>query len=179
MCPGFRKQNSKLNPPSSFKFKASFQDSTFRFRLHSDVSFGHITFPPKPSRFHASEAANFNFRSEVIMSAPCPGCRWALRMPSTPGNALAYGGRRESIAGRPGRWHNLLVQCEEGRGAENSIRFLRATDLQGCEAGEPLRVGEARPLFFLISRAHMLIRARGSRLLHMDCSITSRCIKSK
>ena len=97
----------------------------------------------------------------VDPAPPPPTCRWALRMASTPRNALALGGRRESIAGRPDSWQSLLVQGEEGRGAEKPVRFLRATDLQGCEAGEPLRVGEARPLFFLISRAHMLIRARG------------------
>ena len=97
----------------------------------------------------------------VAPAPPPPTCRWALRMASTPGNALALGGRRESIAGRPDRWQSLLVQGEEGRGAEKSVRFLRAKDLQGCEAGEPHGVGEARPLFFLSSRAHMLIRARG------------------
>lgn len=83
-------------------------------------------------------------------AAPPPTCRWALRMASTPGNALALGGRRASIAGRPDRWQSLLVQDEEGCGAEKTVRYLRAKDLQGCEAGEPLRVGEARPLFFLI-----------------------------
>ena len=68
---------------------------------------------------------------------PARPCCWALRMPSTPGNALAYGGGRARFADRPGRRHNPLIQGEEGRGAEEAIRYLRAKEEGGCEEGSP------------------------------------------
>ena len=56
--------------------------------------------------------------------------------------AFALRGRRASFAGRPDRSQNLLVQGEEGHGAEEAVRYLRAKDLKGGEEGEPQGVVE-------------------------------------
>ena len=52
------------------------------------------------------------------------------------------GEHRASFAGRPDRRHNLLGQGEDGRGAEEAVRYLRAKNLKVFVEGEPQGVGE-------------------------------------